>query len=216
MSLSQPSPGESEIVGLTNEELACQAQVGSSDCFAELVKRYEGRLLHFLTQRTQHQEDAEDLLQETFARAYRKIHRYNPRWKFSTWLFTIASRLASNQWRRSNRSSLDYARLLPAETASPSSIISQREEKENLWGLAAEVLSKSQYTALWLRYVEGMLVKEIAKVMRKTQNHVKVLLFRGRSLLAQNLGCATRAERLSCSNANSYKRCAYPTNTGGR
>ena len=216
MTRSQPSPGENEIVGFTNEELACKAQAGSSACFAELVRRFEGRLLHFLIQRSGHQEDAEDLLQETFARAYRQIHRYKPRWKFSTWVFTIASRLACNHRRRSNRSCLDYAKLLPGETASPSSIVSQREEKENLWGLAAEVLSKNQYAALWLRYVEGMLVKEIAKVMRKTQNHVKVLLFRGRSLLGQNLGGTTRAERLSCSNANSNKRCAYPTNTGGR
>jgi RNA polymerase sigma-70 factor (ECF subfamily) len=181
------SPHLGEDGNISSEELACRAQAGSSVCFEELVKRYEGKLLNFLAQRTQRAEDAEDLLQETFARAYRRIGYYNPKWKFSTWLFTIASRLACNHRRKVRRPSLENVSLHADEVANPWAIVSQQEEKENLWGLAGELLSENQFTALWFRYSEGMPIKEIAKVMGKSQNNIKVLLFRSRSLLAKKL-----------------------------
>ena len=201
MAKAQPPHGE-KLGKLSSEELACRTQAGSSACFGELVKRYEARLLNFLIQRTQQEQDAEDLLQETFARAYQRIRFYDPRWKFSTWLFTIASRLACSHRRKLRSPLLDDARLLPAEGCNPLAIISQEEEKENLWALAAELLSKNQHAALWLRYAEGMSVKQISRVMCKTQTHVKVLLFRGRSSLARNLRVRAVAERTGSSNAN--------------
>ena len=201
MAKAQPPHGE-KLGELSSEELACRTQAGSSACFGELVKRYEGRLLSFLIQRTQQVQDGEDLLQETFARAYQRIRFYDPRWKFSTWLFTIASRLAYSHRRKLRSPSLDDAHLLPAEGCNPLAIISQEEEKENLWALAAELLSKNQHSVLWLRYGEGMSVKEISQVMCKTQTHVKVLLFRGRSSLARNPRVAAIAERMGSANSN--------------
>ena len=65
--------------------------------------RYEGRLLRFLRQRGA-SADAEDLAQDTFVRVYVNLHCYQPRWRFSTWLFTIARRLSINHHWRSSRS----------------------------------------------------------------------------------------------------------------
>ena len=186
MAESEPlSPDE--LSALSDEELACRVQAGSSASFAELVSRYEVRLLRFLVRRTGHVQDAEDLLQETFARAYQKIRLYKPAWKVTTWLFTIASRLACSHFRKSKEQFLPDARNRMPGGPDPAEIVSGQEEKDNLWALAAEVLSENQYTALWLRYAEDMSVKEISRVMDKTQTHVKVLLFRGRSCLARNL-----------------------------
>ena len=201
MAKAQPPHGE-KLGELSSEELACRTQAGSLACFGELVKRYEGRLLSFLIQRTGQVQDGEDLLQETFARAYQRIRFYDPSWKFSTWLFTIALRLACSHHRKPRSLSLDDARLLPAAECDPFVIVSQQEEKENLWALAAELLSKNQYMALWLRYAEGMSVKQISRVMCKTQTHVKVLLFRGRSSLARNPRVAAIAERTGPVNSN--------------
>ena len=192
----QPPPHLGDRGGLSSEELACHTQAGSSACFEELVTRFEGRLLHFLAQRSRNVHEAEDLLQETFARAYHKIEKYDSRWRFSTWLFTIAARLACNQRRKPSRQSLEDVHLLPAEGDDPLTIVARQEEKNNLWTLAAELLNENQYTALWLQYAQGMSVKEVSKVMGKTQTNVKVLLFRGRFALARNLRITNSAGRV--------------------
>ena len=186
MAKAQPSHGE-KLGEVSAEELARRTQAGSSACFEELVNRYEGRLLNFLVRRTQHREEAEDLLQETFVRAYRKIEQYNSKWRFSTWLFTIAARLAYDQQRKPHKRSFDEIQLISDEEHNPLTIVVRQEEKENLWALADELLSQKQFTALWFRYVEEMSIKEIARAMGKTQNHIKVILFRSRSLLGKNL-----------------------------
>lgn len=171
---------------LCDEELACLAQAGSSSCFVELVRRHEGRLLAFLHRRTGHVQDAEDLLQETFVRAWQNLAAYNPRWRVTTWLYTIAARLACTHYRRSRgqvQADADIASLRCGQ-AGPHELASAHEERANLWATAERVLSVEQYTVLWLRYVEDMSVAGVAQVMGKTQTHVKVLLYRGRNNLA--------------------------------
>ena len=63
-------------------------------CFAELVGRFETRIFNFLRRRTTVATDAEDLTQDTFMRAWERIGQYEPGRRFSTWLFTVAARLA--------------------------------------------------------------------------------------------------------------------------
>ena len=175
---------------LADDELARATGAGSSACFAELVSRHEQRLMGFLVRKTRHVQDAEDLLQETFVRAFQHIASYDARWKFTTWLFTIASRLVCSHFRK-KRPALRSDQML-AQTQStqddPSVEMSRREDKTRLWSLAANVLSGNQYTALWFRYAEGMSIRDISQVMDKTQTHVKVLLFRGRTTLGKKLG----------------------------
>src|SRR5580700_1348490 len=90
-----PSPRSSA------EECADCARVhGCAACFEELVRRFQSPLLHFLIRRAGSHHDAEDLLQETFMIAHRKISDYRSSWRFSTWLFTIAHRLAVSKKRR--------------------------------------------------------------------------------------------------------------------
>ena len=70
------------------------AKAGSADAFADLVRSYRERLLRFLLTRCSSLADAEDVLQDTLISAYRYIHSYDPRWRFSTWLYRIAIRNA--------------------------------------------------------------------------------------------------------------------------
>ena len=174
-------PYHDEPATLADEELARAIGAGSSSCFEELLCRYEGRLLQFLIRRAGNRHDAEDLLQETFARAYQRISDYDSQWKLSTWLFTIASRLACSHYRKRREPPVGEAGFVQADGPDPATIVAQREQRDNIWAVAAELLSTNQYTALWLRYSGAMSVKEIAHVMNKTATHVKVLLHRGRS-----------------------------------
>jgi len=170
--------------GLSAEELARRSQQGCDVSFAELVERYGVRLLRFLRHRTNNLHDAEDLVQDTFVRAYANIARYRSTYKFSTWLFTIARNLACSRLRRQHRGKP----VLQAKAAEPrpSEKIVQRETRQGLWA-TAQTLSSNQYQALWLRYAEDMPIREIAKVMCKSQVSVKVTLCRARVRLAETL-----------------------------
>ncbi|MHC4218896.1 MAG: RNA polymerase sigma factor, partial [Planctomycetota bacterium] len=161
-------------------ELVRRAQAGMLPCFTEVVRRFEGRLLNFVLRRVGAIDDAEDLVQETFVRAWKSIGQYNPRWQFSTWLFTIAHRLAiAHQRRRRETQSADLAGMAAGD-GDPAAPIADREQCRQIWALADRILPESQRTALWLRYAEDLSTREIARVMGKSQVMVRVTLFRAR------------------------------------
>ena len=165
-----------------------RAQRGSMPAFAELVDRFEGRLYNFLLRRVPCATDAEDLTQEAFTRAWLRIGTYRPRWRFSTWLFTIGSRLAVSHSRK--RSSQRSERLRD-DRSEPAPDLAARLDhaasRSRIWGVVGQAVGIEQQSALWLRYVEGMAVKDIAAVLGRTQVSVRVMLFRARAVLAQKL-----------------------------
>ena len=89
-----------ETTRVSDRTLAREAQAGSRDAFGELVERHQGPLFHFLQVRTGSAADAEELTQESFLRAWKYLDRYDARYSFSTWLFTVARRLAIGRMRR--------------------------------------------------------------------------------------------------------------------
>jgi len=192
----EPTKGQQNTVGkdscpqrqilraLSAEELARRSQRGCRESFAELVERYGIRLFKFLRYKTNNLQDAEDLVQESFVRAYENIHRYRSSWKFSTWLFTIAARLAYSHFRRSR--SFQTVGQIESSGPEPGQMVEEQETQQNLWTMAKD-LSSNQYQALWLKYAQDMSIKEIARVMRKSQVNVKVLLYRARINLAKRL-----------------------------
>ena len=169
----------------TNEELALLAARENLAAFNELVVRFEARLYNFLLRRVSSRTDAEDLTQEAFVRAWERIESYDPTWRFSTWLFTIASRLAVSQHRRS-RPTAHLENDEQVRTQPPDGRDAERDVRDggNLWLLAAAALKPEQHTALWLRYAEDMGIGEIAQVLGKTHVGVRVCLFRARQMLA--------------------------------
>jgi RNA polymerase sigma-70 factor (ECF subfamily) len=172
--------------GPTPGQLACECQAGSRDAFAALVAQFQERVYNFLLKMTGHTHDAEDLTQETFLKAWQGIGRFDPRFSFSTWLFTIAKRTAFNHLR-SRRPVMDPSEAPePTDHSDPSAVLSQAEERRELWRLA-RTLKPKQYQVLWLRYGEGFSVAEIAKIMGVHSIYAKVLLHRGRSQLAKML-----------------------------
>ncbi|MHC4801600.1 MAG: RNA polymerase sigma factor, partial [Planctomycetota bacterium] len=176
-------------------QLVTRAQSGSLPCFAELVRRFEGRLLNFVLRRTRSIPDAEDLVQEAFLRAWQRIDQYNPRWQFSTWLYTIAHRLAIAHTQRNRREAAPAClECVASADRDPSRPVADREQCRHIWDLADRILSEAQRSALWLSYAEGLGTKEIARVLGKSQVGVRVTLFRAREALADHLR-ADRAPR---------------------
>ncbi len=175
---------EPAAVPPSDQQLAQRAQQGSVAGFEELVRRYQVPLLHFLRNRTRSTADAEDLVQDTLVRAYENLHRYRPTYRFSTWLFTIAHRISLNERRKRRLAGgPDGIESVPAGGAEPEAAAIQKEQRAQLWDLAATILSQSQITALWLYYVEEMSVAEIAKVLKRSRVATKTILFRARRKL---------------------------------
>lgn len=173
---------------LTDEVLADCANQGCLESFECLVEKYQVPLVQFLTRRIGSREDAEDLTQDTFVRAYQNLHRYDNQWRFSTWLFTIARRLCINEQRRRGVRELPDSHPeslagVAGAVAEPAEELEARENRHRLWDHAAAVLSEPKFTALWLFYVEDLPVVEIARVLGRSRVAVKTMMFRARQEL---------------------------------
>ena len=191
----------------SDEELACRARQGCAESFEQLLRRFQTPVVRFL-RRQGAAEDAEDLAQETFLRAFENLHRYNRRWSFSAWLFTIARRLGINQHRRV-RPIADGAavQLACAADAEPWQAIAAEEGRRRLWDVAAAVLSRDELTALWLHYVEEMPIAEIALVLGRSRAATKVMMFRAEKRCCLCWANSTAIVRPIATAANGRRRC---------
>jgi RNA polymerase sigma-70 factor, ECF subfamily len=201
--MSQPS----------DEELARQAQGGCAVSLEQLLRRYQAPVLHFLQHRGARAE-AEDLLQETLLRVCVHLHRYRQRWRFRTWLFTIARRVSINHQRRYRPMPNDEA-LRAAEMVAPgpAEAVAEEESRQRLWEAAARVLSEAETTALWLHYVEALSVRDLAAVVGRPWIAVKLQIFRARKKLLpelRRLGYAPLTVPKSQTKKNSSEKFAQP------
>lgn len=178
--------GSGKISAESTAELAGR---GNSTAFAEFTLALRPRLISFLHKRVGNIDDAEDIAQEAFAKAWLQIHRYNPKYKLSSWVYLIAKRVATDFHRRSlntpthSRTTIDLAIIAdkdrhhdPDETAS------------NIWATAHSVLTPDQYSALWLHYGEGLSMADVAHALSKSTVGIRVLLHRARKRMLVKLG----------------------------
>jgi len=179
------------IAERTDEELAREARAGSRRSFEELANRYKRRLFAYLRPRLGSDQDAEDAVQDTFLKLYRNIGSYDPAYRFSTWLYTSANRLAIDSFRRGRAARTVLVSDRGGDIPDPAAAGEGEPGGSGLWD-AARTLGESRFRVLWLRYGEDMTIEEIAAVLGRTQLAVRVLLHRARTGLAGKLGPAVR------------------------
>jgi RNA polymerase sigma-70 factor (ECF subfamily) len=170
-------------------QLIDAAKAGSADAFADLVRSYRQRLLRFLLTRCASLADAEDVLQDTLINAYRYINTYDPRWRFSTWLYRIAIRNAG-KLREPDFVDVDSVSGLHDEENDPLLQCIANSERENLWVVARQLLNDDVFAAMWLRYAEDMSVNDISTALDRSVSWTKVNLMRGRRALDDELNSA--------------------------
>ncbi len=170
---------------------------GNKRAFNELVERYQSRLLNFVYRTTGDRERAEDLVQETFIRIYRHLHRFDQSKKFSTWAYTIASNLAKNELRNRSRNPLVLFQALkkswdadqrPLEwednTYRPDDLFRKRHLRQMVDSAVAE-LPEHHRNVFVLREMEGKTYEEIAEITGCNLGTVKSRLNRARNNFAQ-------------------------------
>jgi RNA polymerase sigma-70 factor (ECF subfamily) len=165
------------------QQLIDAAKAGSAEAFADLVRAYRVRLLRFLVTRSSSYADAEDALQDTFIAAYRYLHSYDPRWRFSTWLYRIAIRNAGKMRTQNIVEFADFA----DEGADPLQQCISSSESENLWVSARRILNDDVFVATWLRYAEDMSISDISRALDRSDSWTKVNLLRARKALDTEL-----------------------------
>ena len=161
------------------------------EAFTDHVRADRERLQRFLMTRCASVADAEDALQDTLIAAYRYLHTYDPRWRFSTWLYRIAIRNAGKQ-HDPQVVDVNEMRDLRDEENDPLDHCIAASESENLWVAARRLLSDEVFTAMWLRYAEDMSVNDISKSLDRSVSWTKVNLMRGRRSLESQLNDAAR------------------------
>lgn len=176
---------DQEPASLSDESLAVASREGDLSAFEEIVKRHEASVFRFLTSKTANRTDAEDLTQQVFLRAYRKLHLYKSQYRFLPWLYTIARRESIDHYRKSKPEVALDNELIDEQL--PSDHLEQSDQHQIIWQSIRDLLPETTATAFWLRYEEDLSLAEIAKVLNLTQVHVRVLLHRGRVKLAKEL-----------------------------
>jgi len=170
----------------TDEELAREARAGSRRSFEELAQRYKRRLFVYLRPRLGSDQDAEDMVQDTFLKLFRSIRSYDPAFRFSTWLYTAANRLAISSYRKRRIPSGNLDVETAGAFADPAADLAGEAALSGLWD-AARTLGRSHYRVLWLRYGEDMTIEDIAASLGKSRLAVRLLLHRARKSLAKRV-----------------------------
>lgn len=170
-----------------------RVHAGEEAAVRELVDRHKDRLFAFIWRMTRHEQDAEDICQETFLKAFAAIDSFSPQYRFSTWLFTIGYRISLNRMRRKP------VRTVDVDLSAISSAVEdvKREElfespdavelKDCVWQ-AVDQLSPPQRATVLLFYRHEKGCQEIAKVLEIPVATVKSHLHRARHRLREILG----------------------------
>jgi RNA polymerase sigma-70 factor (ECF subfamily) len=158
----------------SDEAAAARAKAGDADAFRELVERHSRPMFRLAFRMTGNEQDAEDIVQDTFLRAYRRIEKFDERASFGTWLYRItvncsldlvrARKRRSEQSGSANPEMDDLIQSLPASGATPDRMAMSGQARQRI-AEAMEELSASERTAFVLRHFEGMCIDEVSRVL---------------------------------------------------
>ena len=179
----------------SDEDLIERFQKGDLYAFDLIVKRYKEQLLNFVYRFVGNQEEAEDIVQETFLRVYRKRKAYKRIAKFSTWIYTIAGNLSRTELRRRKRRKLfsvtdmgfedrDYE--ISDDGYNPESQVDGVIQEEIIHGEINNLSPKFREVII-LRDVQELSYEEISKIINVPIGTVKSRVNRGRLKLQSQL-----------------------------
>jgi len=186
-----------EVVEPTDEELVEAILQGRRERFGDLVDRYQGRLVNYLYRLLRSVEDAHELAQEVFVKVYQALDRYDPRYRFSTWIFRVAQNAAIDHIRKRRIKTVSFEGRQDADgevreweptdpERGPYGDLRNRERggaiQEAIQGLPWEYRE-----LIVLRHFGDLSYDEIAKLKQMPLGTVKNKLFRARQMLKGEL-----------------------------
>jgi RNA polymerase sigma-70 factor (ECF subfamily) len=176
---------------LTDAAFVAKARLGDADAYRVLVERHSRSLFRLAFRMTGNESDAEDVVQESFLRAYRQLAKFDERASFGTWLYRIATNcsldLVRSRKRRSEQlapaepdldgSPHDPMLNVPALDPTPERSVLSTEVRERV-AEAMNDLSATERTAFVLRHFEGMCIEDVSRVLECQPGAAKHSVFR--------------------------------------
>ena len=172
---------------LTDAAIVARARAGDADAYRVLVERHSRALFRLAFRMTGNESDAEDVVQESFLRAYRQLGKFDERASFGTWLYRIATNCSLDLVRSRKRRSEQMAPAdeemenpilnLPAHDPTPERSMLSTEVRERV-AEAMNDLSATERTAFVLRHFEGMCIEDVSRVLECQPGAAKHSVFR--------------------------------------
>lgn len=185
----------------TDEELVLHSAQGDTECFDQLVLRWERPIYALAYRVLGRQEDARDVCQDTFLRAFRGLRAFKGQAKFSSWIYRIALNLCRDAMRRDRRTPLvavpegvdptSLAAQQPSPAPSVEDLVEQAEIGRYVEA-AMRRLPDDQRTAILLKEYHGLTFQEVADVMGCPLSTAKTRLYQGLTVLRRELGVEGR------------------------
>jgi RNA polymerase sigma-70 factor, ECF subfamily len=189
------------LLQATDPDLIALARKGSEKAYRELLGRYQRPVFSLVYRMVRDRELAEDIAQETFVKVFNHLGSYNPKYKFSSWIFKIASNLAIDHLRKKEPETISLDGSRNAQTAEQMEAtritVESRDENPEEFVMAKELgaeievaigeLRPEYRTAVLLRHVEGRPYEEIAEIMDIPLGTVKTYIHRARTELKVSL-----------------------------
>lgn len=190
-----------DLSTLDDRDLIEMAREGRDSAFREILSRYERPVFSLVFRMVRDRALSEDLAQETFVRAFNAIGSYNPRYKFSSWIFKIANNLTIDHLRKKRLDTVSIdgspnattaaeqegTRLIVEDTGErPDGYVESMELGSQIESAIGE-LRPEYRTVVLLRHVEGYSYDEIAEIMGIPLGTVKTYLHRARTELKEAL-----------------------------
>jgi RNA polymerase sigma-70 factor (ECF subfamily) len=181
----------------SDEELVADVLAGDRDLYGEIVLRYQGRLVNYLFRLLRNLDDAHDLAQEVFLKVYRALDRFDPRYRFSTWLFRVGQNAAIDHIRKRRLQVVSIQRPdaesggdreweFPSPDPTPYGDTRNIERGQAIQEAVA-ALPWEYRELIVLRHFGELSYEEIATLKEMPLGTVKNKLFRGRQMLKQTL-----------------------------
>jgi RNA polymerase sigma-70 factor (ECF subfamily) len=162
-----------------------RARTGDGEAFRVLVERYGRSVFRLAFRLTGNEQDAEDVVQETFLRAYRQLGRYDGRASFHTWIYRIASNYALDLLR-ARRNGAPPADDLPCGEP-PADRLAMSAQIDSRLRLGMAELSEQERIAFVMRHFEGMSIDEIGAQLGIAESATKNSIFRAVQKLRRRL-----------------------------
>jgi RNA polymerase sigma-70 factor, ECF subfamily len=191
---------------VSDEALIESARAGNANDFGELVRRHSNRVYGMSFRVLKNREDAEDNLQNAFCKAYGKIHQFEGKSQFSTWLMRIAINEALMLLRKRRSEGVAPFAVVDGETdehETKGDIRDLHADPERqcltkeLAARALEALQPELKNTFILQKGEGWTSRELAEAMDITKETVKSRIFRARTTMRQRLGQLLRTESMA-------------------
>lgn len=177
---------------LTDTDIISRVLQGDSQAYASLVQRYQNFVFTIVLRYVKSREDAEEVAQDVFIKAYRSLTDFRGSSKFSTWLYTIATTTSITALRKKKPDvqSLDneavFERAEHLDGGMNANVIEQKS-RVALVNNAIQLLSADDAQVITLFYKGGQTLEEIAHICGKEVNAVKVQLHRARTRLKEKM-----------------------------